>query len=181
MRSHTAFMTTDRVFTAAPERAEQIMRVVYARIPARNWPGSTARRTASRAVVLPQAATGIPGPGPAVLAGGPARDGPGPRAGRTASRGGVLPGAARGIPGPGPPVLAGEPAVARVLLRRPGRRGSPSRSRASTSNSSPAPPDGLTSARLHHRPEGRRTGGQPGSGASQSKSQKARSKLLSEQ
>ena len=50
MRSHTAFMTTDRVFTAAPERAEQIMRVVYARIPARNWPGSTARRTASRAV-----------------------------------------------------------------------------------------------------------------------------------
>ena len=125
MRSHTAFMTTDRVFTAAPERAEQIMRVVYARIPARNWPGSTARRTASRAVVLPQAATGIPGPGPAVL--------------------------------------AGEPAVARVLLRRPGRRGSPSRSRASTSNSSPAPPDGLTSARLHHRPEGRHTGGQPGS------------------
>src|ERR1035441_10807256 len=72
MRRHTAFMTTDRVFTAAPERAEQIMRVVYARIPARNWPGSTARRTASRAVVLPQAATGIPGPGPAVLAGGPA-------------------------------------------------------------------------------------------------------------
>src|ERR1035441_2546932 len=71
MRSHPAFMTTGRVFTAAPERAEQIMRVVYARIPARNWPGSTARRTASRAVVLPQAATGIPGPGPAVLAGGP--------------------------------------------------------------------------------------------------------------
>jgi len=26
------------------------MRVVHARIPARNWPGSTARRTASRAV-----------------------------------------------------------------------------------------------------------------------------------
>ena len=47
MRAHR---TTDRVFTAAPERAEQIMRVVYARIPARNWPGSTARRTASRAV-----------------------------------------------------------------------------------------------------------------------------------
>src|ERR1035437_6923465 len=128
MRSHTAFMTTDRVFTAAPERAEQIMRVVYARIPARNWPGSTARRTASRAVVLPQAATGIPGPGPAVLAGG-TPVAPGPRL-------------------------------------RPARRRGPPRRRAPAPidpKTAPPPPAGPPPARLPHRPEGRRTGGQPGS------------------
>lgn len=70
---------------------------------------------------------------------------------------------ATGIPGPGPALLADAPTVVRVILRRLGRRGLPSRSYASTSSSRNALPDGLTSVRLPHRPEGRRTGGQSGS------------------
>src|ERR1019366_7786560 len=62
-----------------------------------------------------------------------------------------------------PGTTGGGTAVARVIRRRPGPAGLPSRSCASTSSSRTAPRDGLTSVRLHHRPEGRRTGGQPSS------------------
>lgn len=57
---------------------------------------------------------------------------------------------ATGIPGPGPALLADAPTVVRVILRRLGRRGLPSRSYASTSSSRNALPDGLTSVRLPH-------------------------------
>jgi len=56
----------------------------------------------------------------------------------------------------------GTPSALVWLLLRLVRRPRQSRPFASTSNSRPGLPDRLRSVRLHHRPEGRRTGGPSG-------------------
>ena len=62
---------------------------------------------------------------------------------------------------PAPPLLAGHTAMVGVLPRRHGRR--PPSSLAQYIERQNRPPDRLTPGHLHHRPEGRRTGGHLGS------------------